>query len=242
MGPLSNDTLSERRDGELVVMTLDRPEAANALNTVLQEAVVARLADAAADDTVRGVVLAAAGGRVFSAGADLREFADLDRAVAARRRRALLLNTLLGVLGFGKPLIAAVEGKAIGAGCMLALLCDEVIVADSCQFSFPEIRLGMASPIGMEIVAARGGRSAAHRLVQTGAALDVPALLALGLVDESVAADRLMDRALEQARALGRQAGSAYAGNKSWINAPLRDRLKRAAAEAERLFDAAPAQ
>lgn len=234
-----NDLLA-MRDGELLVLTLNRPDKANAMNEAMQEALAGQFAAASADDAVRAVVLAASGERTFSAGADLKEFAELERSTASRKRRALLLRTLIAVVDFGKPLVAAVQGKALGAGCMLAVLADEVIAADTAQFGMPEIALGMASPVGVAVVGARGGRRAVQCMVQGGQTLDVQSAYALGLVDEIVATEKLRSKSLERARSLARLSGPAYAGNKRWMNRELRAALHAAVAEAERLQEAAP--
>lgn len=229
--------LRVERAGTVLVLALDRPGAANALDSALHGALVAELGAAGADAGVTAAVLAADGERTFSAGADVKEFGELDAADAARRRRELLLRTLLAVLDFAKPLVAAVQAQALGAGCMLALVADEVIAAESARFGFPEVRLGMPSPMGAAVIAARGGRAAAQRLVQTGEPLDAPGAMELGLVDQVIAPARVRERAIERATALGALAAAAYAGNKKWMNGELRSALLRAAAEAGRLQD-----
>jgi enoyl-CoA hydratase/carnithine racemase len=214
-------------------LTLDRPQAANALNTALHDALVQALADAAADGAVRAVLLTAAGGRVFSAGADLREVFDLSEQEAKSRRRALLLRTLLALLDFPKPLVALVRGKAVGGGTMLALLADEVVMEAGATLSMPELAIGIPSPIGLAIIAARGGRGAAHRLVQANQPFAAAQAVAAGLAD-AVAAEAEIDAAAQdRAAALGAFDAHGYAVNKSWLNAELRAALLRAAATAE---------
>src|SRR3972149_2159454 len=99
------------------------------------------------------------------------------------KRRALLMGTLLAALDFPKPLLAAVQAKALGAGCMLALLADEVIMADSAELGMPEIRHGIPTPIGIVIVAARGGMSVARQMVQSGESIDARHAHTMGLAD-----------------------------------------------------------
>jgi enoyl-CoA hydratase/carnithine racemase len=152
--------------------------------------------------------------------------------------RVVLVETLLAALDFPKPLVAAIQAKALGAGCMLALVADEVIASDAAEFGLPEIRIGMPTPIGYAVVAPRAGHVAAQRLVQTGEPLDAASALATGLADEIVAPDRLRGRAVERAQALGAVAGPAWRANKAWINRATRAALEAAAAEAERLQEA----
>jgi enoyl-CoA hydratase/carnithine racemase len=227
--------LLETRTDELLVLTLNRPAAANALDSALQGALVAALAAAAGDADIRAVVLTAAGERNFSAGADLKEWAELERGVASRKRRALLRRTLLAVLDFPKPLVAAVQGRALGAGCMLALLADEVVAVDTAQLGLPEIKLGMPTPLGFAVAAARAGSAVARRLVQTGAPLAAGEALAHGLIDEVTDTARLAAAAQARGRALAGLPGHAYRANKSWINRALRAQVEAAVAEADRL-------
>ena len=227
--------LASERRGDVLHLMLDRPRSANALDSALQRALVEALAAASADDGVKAVMLAAAGERVFSAGADLKEFSERDAGEASTLRRECLRSTLLALAKFDKPLLAMVRGKAIGAGCMLALLADEVHAAAEASFSLPEIRLGMATPVGAVIVAARGGRRAAQHMTLTGEAVDAQTALAHGLVDAVHAADRLDEASMARAHALAALAGPAYAQNKHWINSGLCAEIARALDEAARL-------
>lgn len=226
--------LLAERDGDLLVLTLNRPEKANAINAAMNDALVAKLALAEREEGVRAVVLSASGSRCFSAGADLKEFAELERGTASQQRRTLLVRTLQAFIDFGKPLVAAVQAQALGAGCMLALLADAVIAADTAQLGMPEIKHGMPSPIGVAIIAARGGHAIAQRLVQGGEPIGAPQARALGLVDEVVAPQALRGRAIERARALGALSGPAFRCNKSFLNRQLRSELEAA----RRLADA----
>jgi enoyl-CoA hydratase/carnithine racemase len=206
-------------------LTLDRPQAANALDSALHAALVAALAAAASDAAVRALLLAGAGGRVFCAGADLRE----DLGAGARPlRRALLMRTLLAVLDCPKPLVAVVRGKAVGGGAMLALLADEVAMETGASLAMPEIGFGLPSPIGAAIIAARGGRRMAQRLVQANEPVGAEAALAAGLAD-AVQPDAALDAwAMARAAHLGAASPAAYAVNKAWMNAALREALLRA--------------
>jgi enoyl-CoA hydratase/carnithine racemase len=225
--------LSEHRDGVLWLV-LNRPAAANALNEALQDALVHGLEGAAEDGGVRAVVLAASGERIFSAGADLKEFAELGESAMKRRRRAILRRTLLAFIDFPKPMVAAIQGKALGAGCFLAWLADEVLASTEAELGLPEIRHDMPSPVGVAMALARSGRGAAHRLAQTGEPLSAAQARELGLVDLVCEKGRLTGEAQLRAAALGRHAGHAYTVNKRWLNAGLRVALDEAFADAER--------
>jgi enoyl-CoA hydratase/carnithine racemase len=223
---------TEVLEGGALRLTMDRPKVANALNRALQDALVSSLEGAGRDASVRAVLLTGAGGRVFSAGADLREELAESPGEARVARRELLLRSLLAVLDCPRPLIAVVRGKAIGAGAMLALLSDEVLMEEGASLSLPEIALGMASPIGVAAVAARGGRAAAQALVQAGEPIGAASAKVAGLAD-AVHPDATLDEAAaERAARLGGFDPAAYAANKSWMNAPLRKALVRAAEHA----------
>jgi enoyl-CoA hydratase/carnithine racemase len=213
-------------EGGVLRLTLDRPKAANALDGALHAALVATLDEAGRDDAVRAVLLAGAGGRVFSAGADLREELGSE---TRRLRREWLMRSLLAVLDCPKPLLAVIHGKAVGGGAMLALLADEVLMGQGAALSMPEIAIGMPSPVGIEIIAARGGRAAAQALVQGAASMDAAGALAARLADAVHAADVLDNAALARARELGALDARAYAANKAWMNAALRASMLRAA-------------
>ncbi len=216
-----NEVLSEL-DGNVLVLTLNRPEKANAMNEAMQASLVEHLSGS------KAVVIAAAGARIFSAGADLKEFSELERGVAAKKRRELLKRTLNAILDYPGPLVAAVQGKALGAGAMVALLADELVMADTAELGLPEIRHGIPTPVGYAIVAARGGMPVARRMVQDGESIGP------GLADHVSGTDSLREKSLERARALAAQPADAYRINKKFINAPLKAALAAAFAEADR--------
>jgi enoyl-CoA hydratase/carnithine racemase len=232
--------LRETLPGGILRLTLDRPKAANALNREVQEALISALAEAGRDASICAVLLVGAGGRVFSAGADLREVLHEDPAEARVIRRNLLISTLLAVLDCPRPVIAVVRGKAVGGGGMLALLADEVLMETGASMSMPEIALGMASPIGVSVVAARGGRNAAHALLQAGETMDAKAAMTAGLADAVHPDDALDEAAIARGKKLGGFDPGAYAANKSWMNAPLRKALLCAAEAAARTTMGAP--
>lgn len=211
------------RVGEVLVLTLNRPEKANAMNEAMHGAIVQGLASGA-----QAIVIAGAGTKVFSAGADLKEFAELERAAAAKKRRELLKRTLDAVLDFPGPLVAAVQGKALGAGAMLALLADELVMADGAELGLPEIRHGIPTPVGYAIVAARSSMAVARRMVQDGESVG-PAL-----ADFVCEAAAVQGMALERAAKLAALPAAAYRVNKRFINAPLKAALAAAFAEADK--------
>jgi enoyl-CoA hydratase len=125
-----------------VVLTLDRPEVRNAIDDGLLDALLAAVRSLAADDGVRAVVLAGAGGAAFSAGMDLRERAGFsDAQLADQHERIVALTTQLAELPM--PTIAAVEGFCLAGGFELALACDLIVASREAQFGLPETRVGI---------------------------------------------------------------------------------------------------
>ena len=183
---------------KVAVVTLNRPEKRNALNTTLRNELDRCLAELEANDEV-SVVVVAASGPSFCAGFDTSEFADRDpehvRAVGEssdRYHRRLA--------SFPKPLVAAVNGPAMGGGFDLAVLCDVRIASESAAFAHPEIKFGAPSLFGplREIV----GGGLARDLCLTGRRIDAEEALRIGLVSKVVEPDLLLEVALATARTI----------------------------------------
>lgn len=152
------------RDGSVATITLNRPEAMNAINMAVREMLPAALAEADADDAVRVIVLRGAGGRAFCAGADIKEFAPAEDLVAKRQSR--VHSPWFGALErVRKPLVAAVDGVCFGGGLEIALACDLRIASRSARFALSETGLGL--------IPGAGGTQRLPRLVGLGVALDM---------------------------------------------------------------------
>ena len=141
------------------------------------------------------------------------------RRRAKRRTRARA--PLEAFIDFRKPLVAAVQAQALGAGLMLAALADEVIAAEGAKLGMPEMKHGMPSPIGIAILAPRMGRRAAERLVQLGEPLGAAEAARAGLVDQVVAFEEVLKKAKEKAKTLGALSPRAFGINKAFT-APRR--------------------
>ena len=185
------------RAGSVTVVRLDRPEARNALDPATSDAIAAALAEAVDDDAVRAVVLTGTGDRAFCAGMDLKAFA---AAGGGSRTNAL---TAFMRTPYEKPIVAAVNGAAVGGGFELALACDLIVAADHAWFAVPEVSRGLFPAGGGTVVLPRRlPLSIALELGLTGSRLDARRAEALGLVNRVVPADRLLDEALDIARAI----------------------------------------
>lgn len=184
--------LSVMQDHGIAAVTLDRPEARNALNAALIAAFRDTIARLGADDTVRVIVVTGAG-ESFCAGADIatmRDAAQLseEENIADARNLAAMLGTLDRC---PKPTIARVNGAAIGGGAGLVACCDLAIAADRAQFAFTEVRLGIAPAVISPFVVAKIGPSQARALFLTGERFDAAHARAIGLVHEVVPVDNL---------------------------------------------------
>lgn len=231
---MTDTGLRIEQHGDVRWLILDRPRV-NALNAALYRALMGALRLAACDGAVRALVLSSANERIFSAGADLKEEA------APGLRVSLLLDALVAVASFPRPMVANLAGKAIGAGAMIALLADEIVCGPAAELSLPEIRHDMPTPIGAAVVAARAPHALVQTLVQAGEPLGAEAALRGGLVRAVVPAAELAEAAQARARQLGALPARAYAGNKTWINGSLIRSLHRAAAHAASLREASHA-
>jgi enoyl-CoA hydratase len=194
---------SETR-GRVLLLSLGRPEKRNALDRVLCEALLAALRQAGEDDAVAGVVLAGEGAG-FCAGADLDEMRALSADPPARdSRRALTAALLRAPAAVPKPVVAAVQGGAIGSGASLALACDAVVMAEDARFAWPEARHGIAPTLVAPPPLAHLGPKLAFELLTTGRVVGAGEALALHLANRVVPRDRLSEEAGALAEACGK--------------------------------------
>ena len=202
--------------GATVILTMNRPEARNALNAGLVETLTAAFGRLAADDTVRAVVLTGEGA-AFCGGADLRTLQGLQTATASQNMAdAARLKALFRAVGtFPKPLVAAVNGPALAGGCGLVSLCDVVLASPHAAFGYPEVRIGFVAAIVMVFLARQIGERRAKRLLLSGRAVGAEEAVALGLADRVVSQEDLMAQAFEEALAFQRGAPGALALTKT---------------------------
>jgi enoyl-CoA hydratase/carnithine racemase len=200
--------LYEVRDG-VARVTLNRPEVLNAINLQMRDDLWSAMDAIEADVEAGVVVFRGAGDRAFSAGADISEFGTAPSYAEARRAR--LERDLWGRLAhFEKPLIAAVHGYALGAGCELSLLCDFRIVSEDARFGLPETHLGYVPTAGGSQTLPRTiGRGRALDMILSAEPLDAATALAYGLVHRVVPREELDSTAEALARRLLAQPQSA---------------------------------
>ncbi|NWA18615.1 2,3-dehydroadipyl-CoA hydratase PaaF [Serratia liquefaciens] len=193
----------QHRQARVLTLELHRPQARNALNTPCLEQLVYLLEQADADTAIGAVVITGTT-RFFAAGADLHELQRQDLPATLTDRRPLLWQRLAQ---FSKPLLAAVNGYALGAGCELALACDIVICGESARFGLPEITLGLIPGAGgTQRLIRCVGKSFASQMVLSGEAINASRALQCGLVSEVCVDALTLERAQQIAEHISRQA------------------------------------
>jgi enoyl-CoA hydratase len=195
---VSNSLIVERR-GRVAILTLNRPEALNALNAELVAALNDTVTALDADEAV-GAILITGSHKAFAAGADIKEMAD-------KTYPAVVEEDFVGVWDALQrartPIIAAVSGFALGGGCELAMMCDVILAADTARFGQPEIKLGIIPGIGGTQRLVRAiGKAKAMEMILTGRMMDAAEAERAGLVARVVPADSLLDEAVALAETI----------------------------------------
>ena len=216
--------LASRPSDGVLLLTLNRPASRNALATPLLEMIARELMGAADDDTIRCVVLAG-NEKVFAAGADLGE---LERSDGKEPIPGPRWNAWACIAGFPKPLVAAVEGWCLGAGCELMLRCDIVVAAENARIGQPETNLGIIPGAGGTALLPRlVGRAAALDMVLTGEPIHARRAYDLGLIARLARDGEALSDALTLASKLASRAPRALKAAK----ASIRDAADRSLSE-----------
>src|SRR5215203_3420550 len=225
--------LIEKRDA-VTLVTLNRPQALNALNTRVLIELIDAFAAYDADDGQRCLVLTGSGDKAFAAGADIKEmqpqsFADMYSS-----------NFFAGweqVTRTRKPWIAAVSGFALGGGCEVAMMADFIIAADTAKFGQPEIKLGVTPGMGgSQRLTLAIGKAKAMEMCLTGRMMGATEAEAAGLVAKVVPAADLLDEALKTAQAIAGMAPLAAIATKEMVNATFENSLAQGIRFERRLF------
>ena len=210
---MAYETLLLETSGATAVLTLNRPKVLNALNAALVRELDEAVQSLATDSAVRAIVLRGAGGKAFAAGADISELVDAD-ASAGEQLAARTQRTFRRLETLGKPVIACIDGYALGGGCELAMACTLRLANHAARLGQPEIKLGLIPGYGgTQRLPRLVGRGAALKLLLTAAIIDAAEAYRIGLVDELIDgdSDALFARALELASTLGQMPPLAVA-------------------------------
>jgi enoyl-CoA hydratase/carnithine racemase len=217
------DGLIRSRSDAILFFRFDRKEQANAMTVQVMETLTKEISSVGRETL--GVVLTGSPGRHFSAGADLRSH---DESVDRTRGRGALVDLLLSIIDSKKPLVAAINGAAVGAGAMVALACDYVVASDSAFLSFPEIDLGLPSPLSIAMLSTLSCGALAHEMSLSGRRMSGDEATRYGLVGKVCPMDQLEERALAECLSLGRKPAEAFAANKNFSRRRMRYELEQA--------------
>jgi enoyl-CoA hydratase len=203
---MSLETLLVERDGAVAVITINRPKVLNALNTQTLDELRRAILDLAHDASVRVVILTGSGEKSFVAGADINEIA-LQTPTSGRTHAMTGQHVFDLIETMGKPVIAAINGYALGGGCELAMACTMRIAADSAKLGQPEINLGIIPGYaGTQRLSRLVGRGAALEMLLTGDQISAADAYRLGLVNRVVTGANLMGETRKIAQALAAKA------------------------------------
>ena len=233
---MSYETILADREERVGIITLNRPQALNALNTQVMNEVTTAAAEFDADPGI-GAIIVTGNAKAFAAGADIKEMASLsfsevfDADFFAAWAKLAAVRT---------PTIAAVAGYALGGGCELAMMCDLLIAADTAKFGQPEIKLGVLPGMGGSQRLTRAiGKAKAMDLILTGRTIDAAEAERSGLVSRVVPADELLTEAMAVATTISRMSRSATRMAKEAVNRAFESTLAEGLLYERRLFHSA---
>ncbi len=225
------ENLIVERRGRVAIITVNRPEKLNALNVATRREILAVFEQLRGDPDVRVVVITGAGDKAFIAGADIQEFAG---RTALEQRELMRASRAFDVMeDFPKPVIAMINGYALGGGCELAMACDLRIASTRAKLGQPEIKLGIIpGGGGTQRLPRLVGEGKAMELILTGEMIGAEEALRLGLVNQVVPPEELEPRTMELANKIAEMSPVALAAAKQAVKNASRLDL-RAGLEAE---------
>lgn len=225
--------LVEQREGGVTLITLNRPQALNALNNQVLGELNAAMAAYDADAS-QGCAVLTGSEKAFAAGADIKEMAPQSFGDMYDGNYFAGWETFTRTR---KPVIAAVAGFALGGGCELAMMCDFILAADTAKFGQPEIKLGVAPGMGGSQRLTRAvGKAKAMEMCLTGRFMDAVEAERSGLVSRIIPAAELVDEALKVATQIAGMAPLAVKANKEMVNAAFENNLAQGVLFERRLF------
>jgi len=233
---VSYETILVSRSERVGTITLNRPEALNALNSLVMVEVTGAAAELDADPGI-GAIIITGSAKAFAAGADIKEMATLSFSEVFEADFFAAWSRLAAVR---TPLIAAVAGYALGGGCELAMMCDVLIAADTAKFGQPEIKLGVLPGMGGSQRLTRAiGKAKAMDMILTGRTIDAAEAERSGLVSRVVPAGNLLTEATAVATAISQMSRSASRMAKEAVNRAFESSLAEGLIYERRLFHSA---
>jgi enoyl-CoA hydratase len=233
---MTYETILVEQRGAVTLVTLNRPQALNALNSKVLDDLIAAFAAFEGDDSQRCAVLTGSGEKAFAAGADIKEMAEKP-ASDFYLQDFFSKWTSHFVKAVRKPWIAAVNGFALGGGCELAMMADFIIASEKAKFGQPEIKLGVAPGMGgSQRLTHAVGKAKAMEMCLTGRMMDAVEAERSGLVARIVPHDDLLDEALKTATTIAAMPPMAAMINKELVNAAFENTLDQGLLFERRLF------
>ena len=230
------ETITAEQRNSVTLITLNRPQALNALNSKVLDELIDAFAAYECDDTQRCAVLTGSGEKAFAAGADIKEMSDKPAADFYLEDFFVRWTSHL-VKAVRKPWLAAVNGFALGGGCELAMMADFIIASDKAKFGQPEIKLGVAPGMGGSQRLTRAvGKAKAMEMCLTGRMMDAAEAERSGLVARVVPHETLLDEALRTAAAIAAMPPMAAMANKEMVNAAFETGLDQGLIIERRIF------
>ncbi len=233
---MTYQTITTESEGAVTTITLNRPQALNALSSAVLDELIVAFDAYQNDDSQRCAVLTGAGDKAFAAGADIKEMSDKDAADFYLQDFFAKWTSHI-VEAVRKPWLAAVNGFALGGGCELAMMADFTIASDKAKFGQPEIKLGVAPGMGGSQRLTRAvGKAKAMEMCLTGRMMDAEEAERSGLVARIVPHDELMVEAKKTATAIAGMPPMAAMVNKEMVNAAYETTLSQGVVFERRLF------
>ena len=215
-------------DGAVATVTVNRPKALNALNGETLEELLGCFQELGKDESVRAVIITGSGEKAFVAGADIAFMEKLD-ALTARRFALLGQHVLNTIENLPQPVIAAINGFALGGGCELALACDIRLASDNAKFGQPEVNLGVLPGFaGTQRLPRLIGKGPAAELLYTGNMIDAAEAFRLGIANRVVPQDQLLPTCREMAEKIASRGPVAVRLCKDAVNSGMEMDLARA--------------
>lgn len=213
------ETITVHRRARVAILALNRPEAMNAINMQMRTELRDALEALRRDSEIGAAILTGSGDKSFSSGMDLREFAKANADVSIAEMKRYRWEHGEGIAAFDKPIVAAVNGLAIGGGVELALLCDLTLAAPTATFAFGEVKRGlMPGNGGTQRLSRRVGKSRALDMILTGRTVTAAEALDIGLVEYLVPQEELLERAVALAEQMAANAPVAVRTAKAAIH------------------------
>jgi enoyl-CoA hydratase len=234
---VTHETILAERQDRVGIITLNRPQALNALNSQVMHEVTSAAADFDADAGIGAIIITGAGGKAFAAGADIKQMAELSFADVYDTDFFGAWSKLAAIR---TPTIAAVAGYALGGGCEVAMMCDVLIAADNAKFGQPEIKLGVLPGMGGSQRLTRAiGKAKAMDMILTGRNMDAAEAERSGLVSRVVPADDLLTEAKAVATTIAQMSRSAARMAKEAVNRAFETTLAEGLLFERRVFHSA---